>query len=424
MPPIVDAGVTDDESGRRVGPYRLLRRIGSGGMGAVYLARRADDRSRRQVAVKLIRRGFESVESLHRFRIERQILARLDHPSIARLYDGGTTDDGRPYLVMEYIEGLRIDTYCDRHRLDVDQRLELFLEVCSAVHHAHQNLLVHRDLKPANMMVRADRRVKLLDFGIAKVLAPRRFLPDAADTRTGSQPMSPAYASPEQIRGAPITIASDVYSLGVVLFELLAGRGPYRLRDGLPHELERAICEQQPARLPRAVSPAPGDRGDPAAGRSCGARRRDLRRRLAGDLEHIVAKALAKDPRCRYGSVEQLVRDLRRHLQARPAARPAARGCRLGRFLRRHRAALAATLTAGLFASIVIQVNQAARERRGRAAAARELSGDARAARQARRPHPPDARAADRAVPRPGPSRNGSRGDGSTRPRRRSAGRR
>ncbi|HEY4594858.1 MAG TPA: serine/threonine-protein kinase, partial [Thermoanaerobaculia bacterium] len=231
------------EAGERLGPYRLLRRLGAGGMGTVYLARREDEHYQQDVALKILRSGLQGTEAVHRFLAERQILARLEHPNIARLYDGGSTPDGRPYLVMELVEGLPVDEYCNRRQLTVDQRLDLFRRICSAVQYAHQNLLVHRDLKPGNILVTEAGEPKLLDFGIAKRLEPGSATqPDL--TQTGSRMMTPSYASPEQVRGEAITTASDVYSLGVVLYGLLAGRLPYRVESGLAHEIERAFSLQ------------------------------------------------------------------------------------------------------------------------------------------------------------------------------------
>jgi serine/threonine protein kinase len=355
------------EAESRLGPYRLLRRLGDGGMGTVYLARREDEHYEQNVAVKVIRSGVQSPEALHRFFAERQILARLEHPDIARLYDGGSTADGRPYLVMELVEGLPVDEYCDLHQLTVDRRLDLFRRICAAVEHAHQNLLVHRDLKPANILVTAAGEPKLLDFGIAKRLEPGTATrPDA--TQTGIRLMTPSYASPEQVRGEAVATPSDVYSLGVLLYELLAGRSPYRLTRGLPHEIEQAICEQEPERpslaLFRAGSPAAGEI---AAAR--GTRPQALRRRLQGDLDNVVLMALRKEPRRRYGSAAELARDLESHLRSLPvAARPDTPSYRAAKFLRRHRAATAAAalvalLVAGFIAGLIVQERRLVRER-------------------------------------------------------------
>lgn len=234
--------------GRRIGAYNILEEIGQGGMGEVYRAARADGQYEKQVAIKLVRGGYDTAAVLDRFRHERQILASLDHPNIARLLDGGTTEEGIPYLVMELIEGTRIDQYCDAHALGVTERLRLFLQVCAAVQYAHQRLVIHRDIKPGNILVTKEGVPKLLDFGIAKILDPA-----AGAEATMAGPMTPEYASPEQIRGEPITTATDVYSLGVVLYQLLASRSPYPGNTRTPHEFARAICEFEPERPSVAV---------------------------------------------------------------------------------------------------------------------------------------------------------------------------
>jgi len=362
-------GLTEEDRGERsrLGPYRLLRAIGRGGMGAVYLAVRDDEQYERLVAVKILRSGLEDTELRHRFLAERQILARLEHPDIARLYDGGTTEDGRPYLVMELIEGVPVDEYCDLRRLTVEQRLGLFRRICAAVQYAHQNLLVHRDLKPANILVTPGGEPKLLDFGIAKQLEPAA--ETDALTRTGLRVMTPSYASPEQVKGEAITTASDVYSLGVLLYELLAGRNPYQVAaDAPPYEIERAINEQEPEKpstaLLRAGTPPPEEI---AAARS--SRPASLRRRLAGDLDTIVLTALRKEPSRRYESVARLSADLDRHLQDLPvSARPDTLRYRARKLVRRHRTAVAAAsavvlLVAGLVVSLFLQGRQTARER-------------------------------------------------------------
>jgi serine/threonine protein kinase len=352
----------------RLGPYRLLGRLGGGGMGDVFRARREDEHYQQEVAVKILRSGLQETEALHRFLIERQILARLEHPNIARLYDGGSTEDGRPYLVMELVDGLPVDEYCDRHQLTVDQRLDLFQRICGAVQYAHQNLLVHRDLKPGNILVTAAGEPKLLDFGIAKRLERGPATqPDL--TQTGSRIMTPSYASPEQVKGEPITTASDVYSLGVLLYGLLAGRGPYRNGTGrLPHEIERAICEQQPERPSVALFRPGGPSAEEIARARC-SRPQALRRRLQGDLDNIVLMALRKEPERRYGSAAQLSRDLENHLQSLPVvARADTLPYRARKFLRRHRAGVAAAgvmvLLAVLFmAGLIVQGRRVARER-------------------------------------------------------------
>lgn len=325
-------------NGRRIGAYRIEREIGRGGMGAVYLAERADDQFRQQVALKLIKRGMDTDEVVRRFHYERQILASLNHPNIARLLDGGTTEDGLPYFVMEYIEGEPLTDYCQRKEYGVESRLQLFLQICAAVQHAHTNLIVHRDLKPSNILVTSDGMVKLLDFGIAKLLNTNEV---GLSTLHGQRPMTPEYASPEQIRGQNITTASDVYELGVTLYELLTSNRPYRFNKQNAEEIARIVCEQEP------LSPSASVQSN-----------EKLRRRLAGDLDNIVLKAISKEPERRYASVEQLAEDVRRHLEGQPvSARPDTIGYRAGKFISRHRAGVAAasmllaTLLAGIIAT-------------------------------------------------------------------------
>jgi serine/threonine protein kinase len=235
--------------GSRIGAYNVLEEIGRGGMGEVYRASRADGQYEKEVAIKVVRGGYDTASVLDRFRHERQILASLDHPNIARLLDGGTTEEGIPYLVMELIEGTPIDQYCNAQGLDLTERLRLFLEVCSAVQYAHQHLVIHRDIKPGNILVTREGTPKLLDFGIAKILDPAS---GAESTIAG--PMTPEYASPEQIRNEPITTATDVYSLGVVLYRLVAGRSPYPTKARTAHEFARAICELEPERPSTIIS--------------------------------------------------------------------------------------------------------------------------------------------------------------------------
>jgi eukaryotic-like serine/threonine-protein kinase len=329
-----------------LGPYRLLRRLGEGGMSAVYLAVRAGDEYRQRVAVKILRQGM-GADARRRLRTERQILAALDHPNIARFLFGDTTADGLPFFAMEFVDGLRIDDYCHRQQLAVEERLALFLEVCSAVEYAHRNLVVHRDLKPGNILVTRDGTPKLLDFGIAKLLNPDLTGPEPAPTVRWLRLLTPVYASPEQIRGEPITTATDVYSLGVLLFELLTGTLPIRLSGSSPGEAERAVLEQEPRRPSTAVleaadPAAPGD-GATATARPERRRRRDLHRRLAGDLDHILLKALRQEPARRYSSVERFAEDVRRHLRGEPVrARKGTLAYRTGRFLKRHRWQVAA----------------------------------------------------------------------------------
>src|SRR5215470_93951 len=252
--------------GRQLSGYRLVREIGSGGMGSVYLAERADGTFHRSVAIKLIRPGMNSAEILNRFGREREILASLDHPNIARLIDGGTTEEGLPYFVMEFVDGQPIQRWCDERKLNITQRIELFRSVCAAVQYAHQRLVVHRDLKPGNILVTKDGTIKLLDFGIAKVLdmAPRG---DLQPTITMMRVMTPEYASPEQIKGEAITTLADVYSLGVVLYELLTGHRPYNLLSLAMHEIARVVSEEEPARPSDVVATTgqspEGNRGKP-----------------------------------------------------------------------------------------------------------------------------------------------------------------
>ncbi|HEX9942133.1 MAG TPA: serine/threonine-protein kinase [Thermoanaerobaculia bacterium] len=343
--------------GQRIGPYQVAQRLGSGGMGVVYLAFRADREYRRRVALKVLKPGLDSEEVIRRFRAERQILAALDHPNIARLLDGGTTEQGLPYFAMEYVEGQPIDVYCAERHLSVDERLELLRTVCAAVEHAHRNLVVHRDLKPSNILVSADGTPKLLDFGIAKLVNPEISSATLAITALGLQPMTPDYASPEQVQGEHVTTASDVYSLGVLLYELLTGRHPYRSRASSLAEMRRLISEEEPERPSLAVMRRDEDAGEAsgaaaARGPAPAGDRGRLRRQLAGDLDNIVLKALQKDPRRRYGSVEQLSEDLRRHRERLPVtARRSTLAYRAGRFIHRHRVGVAAA--AGLLVAIL-----------------------------------------------------------------------
>jgi serine/threonine protein kinase/tetratricopeptide (TPR) repeat protein len=343
-----------------IGSYRVLREVGRGGMGVVYLGERADGHYRKQVAIKLITSGRNDAGVERRFRRERQILAQLEHHGIARLLDGGTTAEGQPYFVMEYIEGLALLEYCDRNRLNVAARLGLFLEVCGAVSHAHQQLIVHRDLKPGNILVTGQGIPKLLDFGLGRVLDAE--IGDEELTLTGFPLMTPAYASPEQVRGEPYTVSSDVYSLGVILYELLSGRRPYKVPTGSYLELARVISEQEPVPLSQAAAGSPAEEAEKRSGTPG-----QLRRQLAGDLERIAAKALAKDQRVRYRDVRELAADVRRHLEGRPVlARPATLRYRASKMVRRHRVAapavaLAAFLIVGFAASTWWEARRAER---------------------------------------------------------------
>ncbi|HZD30701.1 MAG TPA: serine/threonine-protein kinase [Candidatus Angelobacter sp.] len=346
-----DAPAGPSRVGQVLGDYRIVDVIGEGGMGTVYRALRADAQYDQAVAIKIVRGGFDSAALTERFRQERQILANLGHPNIARLLDGGATPDGLPYLVMEFIAGQLLTSYCNQHHLGIAERLRLFRQVCAAVEYAHQRLVIHRDLKPGNILVNEGGEVKLLDFGVAKLVAA-----DAdplAQQTLGMNWLTPAYASPEQICGEPMTTASDVYSLGVILYELLSGHSPYRGKMGTLPEAMRVVREEEP--LPPSVAV---DRD--AAGKS-------LARKLHGDLDRIVLKALRKDPSRRYGSVEQFSDDLRRHLAGLPVrARGDAAAYRAAKFVRRHAipVAAAAAVFLTLVVGIVMTLRAEARARR------------------------------------------------------------
>jgi serine/threonine-protein kinase len=330
--------------GRRIGPFEVVRELGRGGMGAVYLAERVDGEFEQQVALKVIKRGMDTDHVLQRFYNERQILAQLEHPNIARLHDGGMTEDGLPYFVMEYVDGEPITEYCNAGRLSVDDRLDLFVQVCDAVQYAHQNLIVHRDLKPSNILVTDDGTVKLLDFGIAKLLSKEDRVPI---TQTGMRVLTPRYAAPEQVRGGVVTTATDVYALGLVLYELLTGHRPYRIDRHVQSEIERVVCEVEPVRPSTAVRSVqeverPDGRTDTitpetvSAARSSRAAR--LRRRLRGDLDTIVLMALRKEPERRYPSAEALREDVRRHRSGQTVtAQPDTLAYRAKKFVGRHR---------------------------------------------------------------------------------------
>ena len=320
--------VDDAQPGRLIGRYRVLRMLGRGGMGAVYLAERADEQFKQQVAVKLIGGVVPGGALARRFRGERQILANLNHPNIARLLDGGAGDDGVPYLAMEYIDGTRIDHYCEQHTLGVRQRLHLFQQVCAAVQYAHQHLVVHRDIKPSNILVTAEGSPKLLDFGIAKLLDAERTGELDELTRLHERLWTPGYASPEQMRGERIGTVSDVYSLGVLLYHLLTGEQPYALAGRNPEEFMHLVATLDPSR-PSAM-----------VGKSS----RTLARTLAGDLDNIVLRAMHREPQRRYPSAAALAEDVQRYLDDLPVqARPDAWTYRIGKFARRNAAALAAT---------------------------------------------------------------------------------
>jgi eukaryotic-like serine/threonine-protein kinase len=321
----------------RIGPYRVLRTLGVGGMGEVYLAERADAQFEQQVAIKVVHGGALAVGMHSRLKLERQILAQLDHPNIAHLLDGGASPDGSAYIVMEYVDGIAIDAFCDSHGLDITARLKLFQTVCDAVHYAHQNLIVHRDLKPSNILVTAAGVPKLLDFGIAKLLDARQAARHAlAVTQADIRVMTPDHASPEQVRGQTITTASDVYVLGVLLYKLLSGSSPFFIASTRLAEIERVICEKDPPPPSQAVSASdsPDSRATTEA-RSTSANR--LRRTLRGDLDNIVLMAMRKEPERRYASAQQMASDIQRHLDGMPViAHRDTLSYRSTKFVKRH----------------------------------------------------------------------------------------
>ena len=373
--------------GTCIGSYVIVSRIGHGGMGAVYLARRADPELPGLVALKVVRRGMDSGFILRRFRAERRILAGLEHPNIARFLDGGAAADGLPFFVMEYVQGEHILDYCDRRRLATRARLELFRTVCAAVQYAHTHLVVHRDIKPSNILVTPAGVPYLLDFGIAKLL-------HAESSDEVSQPgtasalgiLTPEYASPEQVRGERITTASDVYSLGVLLYELLTGRRPYGPISHAPHEIARAVCEVEPERPSVAVgrideTPPPGGmrtaHSPDAVSEARDGSLRRLRRALAGDLDTITLVALRKEPGRRYASVEQLAEDIKRHLTGLPLlAQRDAISYRAGKFFRRHKVGVGAVtvIAASLVTGVIATVWEARIARAERARAERRFA--------------------------------------------------
>jgi serine/threonine protein kinase/tetratricopeptide (TPR) repeat protein/TolB-like protein len=336
--------LNDAMIGRRIGAYKIIQRIGRGGMATVYLASRADEQYEKQVAFKILLPELGSEELLRRFRNERQTLAKLDHPNIVKLLDGGSTEEGLPYLVMDYVQGVPIDKYCDNRKLSTEERLRLFCQICAAVQCAHENLIVHRDLKPSNILITEDGSPKLLDFGISKVLKPHNGSPV---TQTLTRRMTPAYASPEQVKGEAVTPATDIYSLGVVLYELLTGHRPYKLKHQTPAEVERAICEQEPEKPSTAVNRVETEdlpdgttvcKTPEVVSASRGGQPEKLRRRLSGDLDNIVLMALQKEPHRRYVSVEEFSQDIEHNLQHRPIrARRSTLAYRSSKFVGRHK---------------------------------------------------------------------------------------
>ncbi|MCG8462517.1 MAG: serine/threonine-protein kinase [Holophagales bacterium] len=377
--------LTSASSGRRLGPYRITRPLGAGGFGDVFLAVRADDHYEQQVAIKVLRQRIGDDDARRRILAERQILARLEHPNIARLYDGGATRDGRPYLVMEYVDGLPIDVYCTRRALGLEARLELFRTLCSAVQLAHRSFVVHRDLKPSNILVTHDGTLKLLDFSIAKTISPEKDLL-GAETATGSSPMTLAYASPEQIHGEPVKTATDVHGLGIVLYRLLTGRHPFATEGKPIHVVADLMCFSEPVPPSRATEV---EESSPGAANAAGDEDAEDRiaglpaRLLVGDLDAITLRALAKRQQDRYPTVDQLSADLERHLQQRPiSARPPSFGYRLRKAISRHRtltllAGTSSLLILAFILALVVQVRRASAEAqraRREAASAEEVT--------------------------------------------------
>ena len=370
--------ISEYPQGYRIGPYEFDRRIGRGGMGAVWLATRYDKEYKKQVAIKMVKRGMNSQEILRRFRTERQVLANLDHPNIARLIDGGSTPDGLPYLVMEYVEGTPIDQYCEHWKCTISERLNLFRDVCSAVHYAHQNLVVHRDIKTGNILVTPDGIPKLLDFGIAKLLGPEGSTLDRAQTRPEMRPMTLDYASPEQVRGEAITTATDVYSLGVLLYRLLTAKMPYGPNIRSQAAMQNAICEKEPIR-PSSQILSDESTAVPEATQKLEAvsetrdkARKRLRKKLSGDLDNIILMALRKEPHRRYHSVGQFSEDIRRYLEGHPVmARLDTPGYRIAKFVRRHPEGIAAAV---LISATLISVAVISQHSARLAAAARQTT--------------------------------------------------
>jgi eukaryotic-like serine/threonine-protein kinase len=377
------AVISPDENfwvGRRVGPYRVVEQIGMGGMGEVYRAFRADDQYKKVVALKFVRAGQYSNEVFTRFKNERQILAGLDHPNLAKLLDGGTSDEGMPYFVMELIDGQPITEYCDQHDLPIRERLKLFLQVCAGVHYAHQHLIIHRDIKPGNILVTADGIPKLLDFGIAKIVESGQDADRTETTLTSFRILTPRYASPEQIKGEAMTIATDVYSLGVVMYELLAGRSPYEFVNGSTQEFSQEICEREPQKLSLAALRSP-EGGDENTGNRSGTIREispeKVSKQLRGDIDNIVLMALRKEPSRRYASANDLQEDIRRHLENIPVhARNDSVWYRATKFVARHKAGVAASVLVilAMLTGLIVTLHEARVARTERARAERRFN--------------------------------------------------
>ncbi len=328
--------------GKKIGQYHIISQIGYGGMGEVYLAERDDKQFRQNVALKIIKKGMDSAETVRRFQTERQILAKLVHPNIAGLYDGGITDEGLPYFTMEYVKGVPINEYCDKQQLSIQKRIELFLQVLDAVQYAHKNFIVHRDLKPGNIIVTKEGKLKLLDFGIAKLLSENEIELENSNsemTQTGFRIMTPGYASPEQVRGEAIITSSDVYSLGVLLYQLLTGQSPYDVSGKTPGEYEQIICHTDPQKPSTSISKNIGKASSGSISTQRGTIPNKLKKLLRGDLDNICLKALEKEPSRRYNSAEQFADDMNRYLHGHPViARPATLSYRTGKFINRHKA--------------------------------------------------------------------------------------
>ena len=350
--------------GRQIGAYKIEKEIGRGGMGAVYLASRADKEFEKKVAVKLIKRGLDTDEIIKRFRNERQILAGLDHTNITRLIDGGATDDGLPYLVMDYVEGKPLTKYAEAKELTINERLKLFLQICSAVRYAHQNLIIHRDLKPSNILVTNDGVPKLLDFGIAKLIDEAN---EETFHNTLTRVMTPEYASPEQVQGKPITTASDVYSLGVILYELLTGERPYKVKSKSADEISKIITDTSPTRPSDVLR-----RGEEEKRRKGDGEREIISfspllpfssSQLKGDLDNIVLMAMRKEPERRYSSVEQFAGDIQRFLDGLPViAQEDTFSYRASKFIARNKTGVAAGI--GIAASLVAGIIATSRQSR------------------------------------------------------------
>ncbi|MEN7344195.1 MAG: tetratricopeptide repeat protein [Pseudomonadota bacterium] len=344
--------------------YRIIDLLGEGGMGQVYLAERDDQHYQQRVAIKVLGIQRPTDELVARFRAERQMLATLSHVNIAKLLDGGETDDGAPYFVMEHIDGQSIDSYCDENGLNTKARLQLFTKVCAAVDHAHRNLIIHRDIKPSNIMVDASGEPKLLDFGIAKLLETDI---DGLETRSSARMMSPLHASPEQVRGQPISVASDIYALGVLLYQMLTGQHPYSQTATTPAEIERAICETEPSKPSARMTTGSTNADDLARiARARSATVSELAQTIGGDLDNIVLMAMQKEPERRYASVRELVADIDRFLNRRPVtARPTGIAYRIRLFVRRNLlpTVIAATASAAVVASTTMSVYRIAEER-------------------------------------------------------------